>query len=467
MITNALVQARELYEDTDGVMVCDKYGYVEYMKWFHDGILACEEVIGIHVTDVYPELDNQTSSIMRVIESGEPRFDERQVIHTCKGKLLDIVSSTIPLLAGEEVIGAMTSTIFYDKYRKGKGLPKRQQGDLYTLDDIISQDPIMIALKERCALIANNDSPVLLYGETGTGKELFAQSLHTCSYRAKKPFISQNCAAIPESLLEGIFFGVEKGSFTGAENRKGLFELADGGTLFLDEINSMDISMQAKLLKAIEEQQVRRIGSARSTSFHTRIICAMNKSPAEVLRAGLMRTDLFYRICVVRIDIPPLRDRKPDVMILTDYFINYFNRKMGKSIRGVSALVKMTFQNYNWKGNVRELKNTLEYAFNLCESPMINMGDLPDILQEDSELGNFLPERHTEAAKEQAPDKKEQEKAGFFYDEALSLTENTAAYEKEVISRILAKTASVTEAARLLKISRQTLSYKMEKYCLY
>ena len=142
-----------------------------------------------------------------------------------------------------------------------------------------------------------------------------------------------------------------------------------------------------------------------------------NKSPAEVLRSGLMRTDLFYRICVVRIDIPPLRDRKPDVMILTDYFINYFNRKMGKSIRGVSALVKMTFQNYNWKGNVRELKNTLEYAFNLCESPMINMGDLPDILQEDSELGNFLPERHTEAAKEQAPDKKEQEKAGFFYDE--------------------------------------------------
>ena len=123
----------------------------------------------------------------------------------------------------------MTSTIFYDKYRAGKGLPKRRQGELYTLDDIISQDPIMIALKERCALIANNDSPVLLYGETGTGKELFAQSLHTCSHRAKKPFISQNCAAIPESLLEGIFFGVEKGSFTGAENRKGLFELADGG----------------------------------------------------------------------------------------------------------------------------------------------------------------------------------------------------------------------------------------------
>lgn len=466
MITNALVQARQLYEDTDGVLVCDKYGYVEFMKWFHDGILA-DEVVGMHVTDVYPELDNQTSSIMRVIESGEPRFDERQVIHTCRGELLDIVSSTIPLMAGNEVIGAMTSTIFYEKYQAGKGLPRHRQGDLYTLDDIISQDPIMIALKERCRLIANNDSPVLLYGETGTGKELFAQSLHTCSHRAKKPFISQNCAAIPESLLEGIFFGVEKGSFTGAENRKGLFELADGGTLFLDEINSMDLSMQAKLLKAIEEQQVRRIGSAKNTHFHTRIICAMNQNPAEVLHAGLMRTDLFYRICVVRIDIPPLRDRKPDVMILTDYFINYFNRKMGKSIRGVSALVKMTFQNYNWKGNVRELKNTLEYAFNLCQGSTINMNDLPDILQENYKIQSCLQEAencYPAVCKE--PENDTEQEDTFPYDENLSLTENTSAYEKEAISRILAKTESITEAAKMLHISRQTLSYKIEKYRL-
>lgn len=466
MITNALVQARQLYEDTDGVLVCDKYGYVEFMKWFHDGILA-DEVVGMHVTDVYPELDNQTSTIMRVIESGKPRFDERQVIHTCHGELLDIVSSTIPLMAGNEVIGAMTSTIFYEKYQAGKGLPRRQQGDLYTLDDIISQDPIMIALKERCTLIANNDSPVLLYGETGTGKELFAQSLHTCSHRAKKPFISQNCAAIPESLLEGIFFGVEKGSFTGAENRKGLFELADGGTLFLDEINSMELSMQAKLLKAIEEQQVRRLGSAKSTHFHTRIICAMNQNPAEVLHAGLMRTDLFYRICVVRIDIPPLRDRKPDVMILTDYFINYFNRKMGKSIRGVSALVKMTFQNYNWKGNVRELRNTLEYAFNLCQGSVINMSDLPDILQENYRIQSCLQEMESShSIIHEKTEETKAEKNAFPYDEALSLTENTSAYEKEAISRILAKTDSITEAAKLLRISRQTLSYKIEKYRL-
>lgn len=466
MITNALVQARQLYEDTDGVLVCDKYGYVELMQWFHEGILS-DEVVGMHVTDVYPELDNQTSTIMRVIENGKPRFDERQVIHTCCGKLLDIVSSTIPLMDGNEIIGAMTSSIFYEKYKAGKGLPSHRQGELYTLDDIISQDPIMIALKERCRLIANNDSPVLLYGETGTGKELFAQSLHTYSHRAKNPFISQNCAAIPESLLESIFFGVEKGSFTGAENRKGLFELADGGTLFLDEINSMELSMQAKILKAIEEQQARRIGSSKNTHFHTRIICAMNQNPADVLHAGLMRTDLFYRICVVRIDIPPLRDRKPDVMILTDYFINYFNRKMKKSIRGVSALVKMTFQKYNWKGNVRELRNTLEYAFNLCQGSIINMGDLPDMLQENHKTNHLLPEAEPKLSsiREEAAADIEQVEV-FPYDESLSLTENTAAYEKEAISRILEKTDSITEAAKILRVSRQTLSYKIEKYRL-
>lgn len=448
MITNALEQAKRLYAETDGVMVCDKYGYVEYMKWYSD-VLRSEEVTGKHVTDVYPELDDETSTIMRAIKSGQPRYDERQVIHSFKGDLLDIVSSTIPLFIGKEVVGAMTATVFYEKYKQMKRTAGRGQEDLYVLDDIISQDPTMIALKERCNIIANTDSPVLLYGETGTGKELFAQSLHTSSRRSGKPFVSQNCAAIPESLLEGIFFGVEKGSFTGAESRKGLFELADGGTLFLDEINSMDIAMQAKLLKVIEEQQVRRLGSTKTTRFNTRIVCAMNQEPSEVLKSGQMREDLFYRISVVRIDIPPLRSRKQDIMILTDYFINYFNRKMGKSIRGVSELVKMTFQNYDWRGNVRELRNTLEFSFNICPGNIINMRDIPNIQME---------EAHAASAPAAEPERVP------LYDESLSLTENVTAYERAVICRVLESSANVTEAARQLGLSRQTLSYKLEKY---
>lgn len=452
MLTSAIEQARNLYENTDGIMVCDKFGYVEYMDWPGGGRLA-DEVVGMHVTQVYPELTNETSTIMRAIKTGTPRYDERQVIHSHKGDLLDIVSTTIPLFMNGEVVGAMTATIYYEHYKKRSRRTEGSREHLYVLDDIISQDPTMIALKERCKIIANNNSPVLLYGETGTGKELFAQSLHTCSSRNGKPFVSQNCAAIPNSLLEGIFFGVEKGSFTGAETRKGLFEQADGGTLFLDEINSMDLTMQAKLLKIIEEQQVRRLGSTKNTYFDTRIICAMNQEPMEVVKTGKMREDLFYRISVVRIDIPPLRNRKQDIMILTDYFIQEFNQKMNKNIRGISELVKMTFESYDWRGNVRELKNTLEGSFSFCTSSTINMLDIPNFQGRPCQPRDCQPE-----GPKQQP----------FYDESLSLSENVAAYERTIILQVLNQTGNrVSQAARKLGLSRQSLTYKMEKYGIY
>ncbi len=450
MITHAFEQAKQLYNDTDGILVCDKYGYIELAYWGNGIDLPTSEAEGRHITEAYPELDEQTSTIMRTLATGEPSYDERQVIHNFRGDLLDIVTSTLPLFNKDELVGAMTASISYEKYRKLIEKKDSGKSSLYILDDIISQDPTVVALKERCRMIADNDSPVLLYGETGTGKELFAQSLHTSSKRAKKPFISQNCAAIPESLLEGIFFGSEKGSFTGAETRKGLFEMADGGTLFLDEINSMELSMQAKLLKAIEEQRVRHLGGLRDIPFDARIICAMNQEPMEVLKNHQIREDLFYRISVVRIDIPPLRNRKNDIMILTDYFIRHYNQKFKRNIQGVSELVKMTFQNYNWKGNVRELKNTIEGIFNICTGTIINMGDIPNIMQKNSEdedvyINNFLPLK-------------------AHYDYSCSLQENVQAYEKSMIERALKNAASITDAARMLKISRQCLSYKIEKY---
>ncbi|MEG1971907.1 MAG: sigma 54-interacting transcriptional regulator, partial [Oscillospiraceae bacterium] len=313
MLTNCLDQISRLYEHTDAIMICDKFGYVEYVKWMDKNYFSSSEAIGKHITEVYPELTDKTSTVMLALKTGNPRYDERQVIKNYKGDLIDIVTTTLPIFNNNELIGAMTASVFFDKYKNSYKNKIKNKERLYVLNDIITQDPIMTALKERCRIIAGNDSPVLLYGETGTGKELFAQSLHTCSGRIDKPFISQNCAAIPESLLEGIFFGAEKGSFTGAETRKGLFELADGGTLFLDEINSMDVSMQAKLLKIIEEQKVRRLGGYKDISFNARIICAMNQKPTDVLKLGKIREDLFYRISVVRIDIPPLRNRKADI----------------------------------------------------------------------------------------------------------------------------------------------------------
>ena len=429
---------------------------------FYNSVMARMEqmepadVVGRRFEDAFSHMDLESSTIYRALQAGASTVNQPQRYINASGKYIHTINTTIPvkdadgkLLAVIEVANDVTQLselcdrLAHLQSQVGtQETSKKQKLKRYHFSDLIGRDPKFQKSMERAKRAAQNDMPVLIYGETGTGKELFAQSLHTCSHRAKKPFISQNCAAIPESLLEGIFFGVEKGSFTGAENRKGLFELADGGTLFLDEINSMDISMQAKLLKAIEEQQVRRIGSAKSTHFHTRIICAMNKSPAEVLRAGLMRTDLFYRICVVRIDIPPLRDRKPDVMILTDYFINHFNRTMGKSIRGVSALVKMTFQNYNWKGNVRELNNVLEHAMNICQ------GDTLKLEHFDSFVSRVLEKRVPVDFSAESPLERVRANAeAAAIRRALELTQNNRSM-----------------AARLLKISRTALYDKMQKY---
>lgn len=181
-------------------------------------------------------------------------------------------------------------------------------------------------------MIANTDSAVMICGETGTGKEMIAQSIHTSGVRCGANFVSQNCAAIPENLLESILFGTERGGFTGAEDKAGLFEIANGGTLFLDEINSMELGMQAKILKAIEEKQIRRIGGNKSISFDVKVISAVNKNPIACIREGSLRQDLFYRLSTVFIEVPALRNRTADIPVMTNYFINENNKKMNKNV---------------------------------------------------------------------------------------------------------------------------------------
>ena len=449
MFSNYIEQAARLYEEMDGVLICDKYGYIEYAKWIDNRHFLNLEVAGNHITKVYPELTPETSTILLAISKGQGRYDERQVLTAFNGEKIDIITTTLPIYSNNEIIGAMAASVYFDKYTGGSKKSLKSSSTLYSLSDIVTQNSTMLALKERCRVIAPNDSPVLLYGETGTGKELFAQSLHTSSARHSKPFISQNCAAIPFSLLEGLFFGSEKGSFTGAETRKGLFELADGGTLFLDEINSMDISMQAKLLKVIEEQKLRRLGGTKDIHFNVRIVCAMNENPFEVLKEGKIREDLYYRISVVRIDILPLRSRKNDVEVLTHHFINHFNHKMNKKVTGVSDLVKMAFENYEWFGNVRELRNTIESAFNIVKGDTINMTDIPEFVSYKNEVSTQSPT---------APP--------IISGDSFSLTQALTDYEKSLIQTALSSSKNISTAAKVLKISRQSLTYKIEKYNL-
>ena len=232
-------------------------------------------------------------------------------------------------------------------------------------------------LKEKLKKVALTNSAVLIEGETGTGKDMIAKILHSESPRKNMPFITQNCAAIPNELLESIFFGTVKGAYTGAENRKGLFELADGGTLFLDELSSMDLNLQAKILKAIEEGYIRRIGGTTNIKINVRLVSAMNIKPEIAISKNLIRKDLFYRLSVVRFEIPPLRKRKEDILLLSFYFIEKYNKEMGKNVKEISEMVKTIFLNHSWSGNVRELKNVIESIFNFIETTTITMRDIP------------------------------------------------------------------------------------------
>ena len=258
--------------------------------------------------------------------------------------------------------------------------------------------------------------------------------------------MAQNCAAIPPNLLESIFFGTEKGSYTGAENRKGLFEVADGGTLFLDEINSMDVGLQAKLLKALEEKKVRHVGGHRDIPFDVRIVCAMNEDPRTVLAEHRVREDLYYRVGVVKLTIPPLRERPGDVALLTGHFLEKFSREMNKRVTGVSPLAQGLLEQYPWPGNVRELQNTIESAFNTAKGETLLVEDIRDI------LSPAAPVRRTAPAPALG--------------EGFSLTRAVDSYERDLIRQALEQSASVSEAARLLGLSRQRLQYKMQKFGL-
>lgn len=449
MLIHYVQQALGLFEKADAILICDREGYIEYAKWYKDWYFSSAEVAGKHILEVYPTLTNETSTILRCLSLKKGEIDEEQHIETFKGEMVHIVCTTQPLIVDGEIIGAICASTFYDKVQKQRG-GRQEHGKigLYTPDDIITEDPAMKHLKQQILNVARSNSTVLVYGETGTGKELVAESIHTGSPRKNQPFIAQNCAAIPATLLEGIFFGTEKGSFTGADTKKGLFELADRGTLFLDEINSMDVGIQAKILKVIEDKKVRRLGAVKDRSIDVRIICAMNEEPFEALKNGRLREDLFYRISVVQLRIPPLRERRKDIMLLADHFIRIFNRELERDIKGLSELAKNAFENQYWRGNVRELRNTLESAFINSTGDIITIKNLPETF--------FQPSGPSAA---NPVDLKMMQK-GFSLENVLEQ------YEKTLIEQVLASSSNMAEAARTMRISRQRLKYKLEKYGL-
>ena len=442
----------------DAIVVMDKNYNITYHKNFGIAKRIFNEkyFLGRRPWDIYPNIQKEDSTLYRALKYGEKTNFKRQTLIFEDGKSLEVLDTTFPIKIDGEIIGAVSTSIILDSdYDKDfidlSNMTYGKSSHLYELKDIIGQSKEIQDLKYKINKISQTNSNVLIYGETGTGKELVAQSIHSCSKRRNKRFVSQNCAAIPETLLESIFFGTTKGSYTGAENKPGIFEIADGGTLFLDEINSMSINMQAKLLKAIEEKKITRIGGLEGKKVDVRIIAAINEKPNKCLQERKIREDLFYRLSSILINVPSLRDRKSDIPLLTNHFINFYNNEMDMNIDGVTEEVKDILYNYNWPGNTREFKNAIEGAFNFSTSNILTKEDLPEYIQEsDMYLSN----------------KKNISALRNINDNVSSLDDAVSEFEKQWILSKSKGVRSLSHLADILQISRQTLNYKLKKYKL-
>ncbi len=444
-----------IYNYFDGIIITDENAVIQYYTNFRTDLynIRLDEVIGKTILEIHPEMKEEDSTIMQVLKTKKPIYNHIEHLTNIYGDKMTNICSTLPIMQGGQIVGAIDySRCIDDDFHKN--VERRQivipnistkDEDLYHIEDIISASKKINEIKKMIPMIANTESAVMIYGETGTGKEIIAQSIHSSGPRALKPFVSQNCAAIPDTLLESTLFGTCKGAFTGAEDKAGLFEIANGGTIFLDEINSMSIAMQAKILKTIEEKKVRRIGSHEAFTFDVKILCALNKDPMRCINENILREDLFYRLSTVLIEIPPLRERVADIPIMVNCFVGMNNLKMNKDIMGVSSEVMEIFCNHKWPGNVRELKNIIEGAFNIIGSNIISKNDLP------AYMFNHFEEEHNTILK---------------MDDNLSLLEKVYEYEKRVITMALDSTQSITQAAKKLKISKQALNYKILKFGL-
>jgi len=442
MIIRDIDKYKSIYDKVDALIIVNEENMILYSAMINDDrtYISTKDVIGQNLYEMYPNLTEENSTHARVMKTGKPVINENQLIVERSGKAYVINTSTFPIEDNGRRIG--TFDLSSSLTPKSKNDEKEDRNKLYVLDSIVTENEVMLSIKSKILKVSRNDSPVMVIGESGTGKELIVEAIHSMGSRREKPFISVNCAAIPDALMESTLFGTVKGSFTGAENRKGLFEIADGGTLFLDEINSMNIDLQAKLLKAVEEQKYMKLGGERYVDVDVRVISAVNVDPEEAIKNNSLRSDLFFRLGVVQFFVSPLRERKEDLKPLTEHFINYYNSKMNRQVIGVDEDVRRVFENYPWPGNVREFRNVMESAFNMAEGEYIALSDIPET------LAVFSFTRGNTA----------------FPEAGKSLTSMVNEYEKEIIQQTLRNSASLSQASSMLKMTRQAVKYKIEKY---
>lgn len=442
----------------EGVYVVDADGVGLYYneEMAKNEKINVTDVVGKEFHKAFPGVKLSDSTMYHALKKNMATKNKQQTYTNLYGKEVTTINSTVPVTVDGKTIAAievarditnirsMSDTILELQEGKlsGKNV-KTNSIKRYTFDDIIGTNRAFSNIVNRAKRAAKNNASVFIYGETGTGKELFAQSIHYESQRRENPFLAQNCAALPASLLEGILFGTSKGGFTGAVDRAGLFEQANGGTLLLDEISAMPYDLQSKLLRVLQEDYIRRVGGTSDIPIDVRIIATVNEPPEKLIAEGKLRKDLYYRLNVVSIAIPPLRDRKDDIPVLTDAFLEKHNKKYNKEVWMVSEPALARLCGYNYPGNVRELENIIVQSVAMAETEHVLTERLLQMPMQVEAIGRDL-ER---------------------WDRKGPLSDYMANLEEEIIRGVMIENAgNISKAAETLSIKRQTLQHKLKKY---
>lgn len=435
-------------EIREGICAIDKDGIVilwnKFMEDRYD--IKADEIVGRFMSDFLEDTISE-----RVLKARESMND---VYYTNKKEDLYGLVHANPVYVGEELLGVVCTEVdITEAKRLSKELEKANDTLRYlqnevknlskgSFDKVLGKSYKLEKAKDIAKQVAKTTSSIFIFGESGTGKEVFARAIHEHSER-KGQFIPVNCSAIPAELFESEFFGYESGAFTGAnkKGKMGIFELAKDGTVFLDEIGELPMSMQAKLLRVLQEKEVHRVGGEKIIKINSRIICATNKNLSELVKKGEFREDLYYRLNVVEINLPPLRQRKEDIEILIYSFLKDICEQNNKQILNISKEAMEVLQRYKWKGNIRELKNTIETIVVLSKSDTINIDDIPHYIVES--LENLIEDD----------------------DNDLNIVRATQKLEMKIINKALEMSkGNKAKAAKLLSIPRATLYYKLEQY---
>ncbi len=451
----------------EGVQIYDRNGYFLFANPASEALEGYNSMdyLGKHLLDIY-DVNEEYSTVLTILRTKKPVANRCDRFKMKNGTILTTINSGYPLIIDNTLYGAVvfesdisvlrqlkTRTFNLEAYI-GSTNPVKQPA-LYTFDDIVHEAENMKDMIHFAKKVSLTDSSILLVGATGTGKELVAQSIHSFSARRYKPFIDVNCSAVPGNLFESMFFGTEKGAFTGSVSKAGLFEMAHGGTIFLDEVNSISPEIQAKLLRVLQEKRFQRMGGSKYIQCDVRVISAANENLTALMQQQKIRIDFYYRISTIKIELPALKERDQDVILLARRFLQALCTQYNREQLAITSEVVAVFKEYEWPGNVRELNHVIEYAFNRVADDVTQIACecLPDYLKSLESVTSLASRGEgTKLLPAGRPETFAERMEKFAYELIVQALDDSC--------------GNITQAAKVLGMSRQSLQYHMKKFSI-